>query len=310
MRFRGLWLLALAGALAGANAQVTVEVIQPQQQFLPGESIFAAARITNRSGQTLHLGAEDGWLTFNIESRDGLVVEKLGDVPVRGAFDLASSEVATKRVDLGPYFNVSQPGRYTVTATAHIKDWNRDVVSAPLGFDVVQGARLWEQEVGVPVTNGPPEVRKYVLQQVNYIKGQLRLYLRVTDTLGAKVFRVFPVGPILTFSKPEPQVDPSSNLHLLYQNGPYSSLYCIFNPDGDLMVRQTYDILNTTRPHLRADAEGKISVVGGARHVTKTDVPPPPQTGESDEDAPFANLTNSPAPAAPPAKPAKSATTK
>ena len=55
-----------------ATAQVRVEVTLDQGQFLPGETLVAAVRITNRSGQTLRLGGQPDWLTFSVESHDGL----------------------------------------------------------------------------------------------------------------------------------------------------------------------------------------------------------------------------------------------
>jgi hypothetical protein len=67
--------LVAAGLLA-ASAQVSVEVSLPQHNFLPGESLVAAVRITNRSGQKLKLGAEQDWLRFDVEARDGSVVAK------------------------------------------------------------------------------------------------------------------------------------------------------------------------------------------------------------------------------------------
>ena len=55
-----------------ASAQVTVDVVLDQEQFLPSESLPVAVRITNRSGQPLHLGADTNWLTFSVESVSGL----------------------------------------------------------------------------------------------------------------------------------------------------------------------------------------------------------------------------------------------
>src|SRR5262245_18716022 len=70
--FSNLWLIvgiAVASILPVA-AQMTVEVALEQEQFLGGEALPAAVRITNLSGQTLHLGTEPDWLTFLVESRD------------------------------------------------------------------------------------------------------------------------------------------------------------------------------------------------------------------------------------------------
>jgi hypothetical protein len=206
-------------------------------------------------------------------------------VPVTGEFDLDSARVATRRVDLAPYFALTQPARYSVTATVKIRAWDRDISSSPRSFDIIHGANLWEQEFGIPAasadTNATPEVRKYILQQANYLKGQLRLYLRLTDASEEKTFRVFPIGQMVSFSRPEGQVDQSSNLHVLYANGPHSYSYTVFNPDGDLVVHETFDY-SSSRPRLHVDQAGKISVSGGVRRVTSKDLPAPkPATTES-----------------------------
>ena len=55
-------------------AQVSVELVLDQEQFLLNESLPVRARITNRSGQALQLGQEKDWLSFTIESRDDLAL--------------------------------------------------------------------------------------------------------------------------------------------------------------------------------------------------------------------------------------------
>ncbi len=277
MKTLGLWLIFLAAALSPVSAQVTVEITQEQDQYLPAESMPVAVRITNRSGRDLRMGKEEDWLTFSVESRNSEVVPKLGEVPVVGEFVLESSRVATKRVDLAPYFALNRPGRYSLTATVQIKEWNQSVRSQPRSFDVIQGARLWEQEIGVPGsgtdTNGTPEVRKFILQQANYLKSQLRLYVRLTDASETRTFRVFPIGALVSFGRPEPQVDKFSNLHVLYQEGPHSFIYTVVNSDGEVIARRTYDY-SDKRPRLVPDAGGKVLVMGGIRRPTAKDVPP------------------------------------
>ncbi len=266
------------GSLACARAQVTVEVIPEQQNFLQGEALVVNVRIVNRSGQTLQLGAGDDWLTFSMQGQQGTVVARTGDVPVAGEFTLESSKAAIKSVDLAPWFLLTQPGHYTITATVKIKEWHFEAASRSAGFDIAEGAKLWEQLVGLPraggATNSMPEVRKYVLQQTTYMKGQPRLYLRVIDSYG-KSLRVVPVGQILSFSRPDPRVDQISNLHLLFQSGPNSFTYAVFNPEGEVLIRQIHEY-TSTRPHLRIDEDNKISVAGGARRVTPNDIPAPP----------------------------------
>ena len=129
---------------------------------------------------------------------------------------------------------------------------------------------MWEQEIGVPTasnaTNATPEVRKFVLQQANYLKAQLRLFVRLTDASGTRTLRVFPVGPMVSFGRPEPQVDQYSNLHLFWQDGAHSFSYAVVNPDGEIIARRTYDYVDK-RPRLQPGADGKILVVGGVRRV-------------------------------------------
>jgi len=285
MKIPGLWVGLLMSSLALASAQVTVEVAQDQQQFLPGESLEVKVRISNLSGQERHFGEDEDWLSFAIESREGIVVPQLGEPPVLGPFVLESSKVATKRVDLGPYFSLTRAGTYQIVATVRIREWKREIASPQKSFDVIQGVKLWDQEVGVPLPAGAsePEIRHYILQQANYVRGQIRLYLRVTDVYG-KPIRVLLLGPLASFGRPEQQVDRSSNLHVLFQDGASSFTYAECNLQGDLIKRQAYDY-SQSRPRLRPDNDGDISVVGGNRRVTSNDIPQPKPDESTEPDS-------------------------
>jgi hypothetical protein len=267
------WMLL---TLVSAPAQVSVEVVLDQEQFLPSESVPVAVRITNRSGQTLHFGADANWLTFSVESADSFVVIKNSEVPVTGEFDLDSSQMAIKHVDLAPYFVLSQAGHYRIIATLRIKQWNTEVASPPKGFDVINGAKLWSQDFGLPapagVTNQAPEVRRYSLIEANYLKSQLRLYVQVSDESEARVFKVSAVGRLVSFSQPEAKLDRLSNLHVLYQSGAQAFTYSVVNPNGDILQREMYDYANS-RPRLTVNDNGEIAVVGGVRRVKPVEIP-------------------------------------
>src|SRR5438552_6731383 len=124
MRLCVLLLMAFCISLMQARGQLSVEIVLDQQQFLKDESMPVKVKITNRSGQTLHFGKEADWLTFSVDNRDGSLVSKLHDVPVPGEFDLESATVATRQVDVTPCFDFSQPGRYNITATIKVRDWD------------------------------------------------------------------------------------------------------------------------------------------------------------------------------------------
>ena len=284
---RLLFCVLLFASIGRLSAQVSVEVLTDQDEFLPGEAILVSARITNRSGQTLKLGRDKGWLKFSIEAHDGYVAFKNGDAPVAGEFTLQSTERATLHVNLAPYFQLPKPGRYTITATIAIPEWNKDISSDPKGFDIIQGARIWEQSFGVPKqsgdTNPVPEMRHYALQEANYLRSHLTLYVQVNDDVG-KINKVLPIGPMVSFGQPDPRVDKLSNLHVLYQNGPRTFSYTEINPDGEMILRQTYDY--TTRPHLMPDANGNLMVIGGTRRLTRDDIPSPKFSAGNDIPAP------------------------
>jgi hypothetical protein len=286
MKFFALLLSLMCAPLSHLFAQVTVEVVLDQEHFLIGEALPAAVRITNRSGQTLQFGSDPDWLRFSVESRDGLIVAKNGDAPVEGEFKLEAGQVATRRVDLAPYFALNRIGRYQIIATVRLKAWNTEATTKPKAFDIIHGAKIWSQDIGVPVTGAattrPPEARRYTLEQANYLRSQLRLYLRLTDVEESRVIKVFPLGPMVSFGNPEHQIDKESQLHVLYQNGARSFSYTVINPDGDVVIRQTYDYTGS-RPRLELSEEGKLVVAGGVRRIAASDVP---ETKPSETDGP------------------------
>lgn len=263
------------------QAQVTVDLSLSQDHFLAGESMPVTVRIVNRSGQSLHFGKDPAWLTFAVESKDGYVVIKKGETPVDDVdFTLASAKLGKMQFDIAPYFSFSKPGRYTVSASVVIREWNQVVSSAPTSFDIIIGSKMWEQEVGLPKApgeeSGPPEIRRYTLHQANYLRSRLMLYVQISDLRG-KIYKVFPIGPLLSFGQPEPQVDRLSNLHILYQDGQRSYSYTVIDPHGTILLRQEYDM--APRPRLKINAEGDFEVVGGTRRITSHDIPPakPPE---------------------------------
>ena len=275
MKQPAFWMVILAASLCAARAQVEVQVVMDQTEYLSAEAVPVAVRVVNHSGQTLHFGPED-WLSFSVEAQDGLIVVKSGDPQMGHNFDLESSGVATQRADVEPYFTITRTGHYTVVATVKLKDWDREVTSAPKGFDVIKGVKLWEQEFGVPdssTNHEAPEVRKYILQKATYLR-HLRLYLRITDLDESRVLHVLPIGSLTSFSQPLTQLDQQNNLHLLYEESARAYYYLVISPDGQVMTRQTYYYTDAA-PRMRTDESGTIFIAGGARHVSPDDVPPP-----------------------------------
>lgn len=271
--FAALTLIALVVlAVSRASAQVTVEVTMNQEQFLPGEALPVAVKITNQSGRQLHFGTTEDWLTFSVESADGFVVGKISEVPVAGEFDLESSQMGTKRADIGPSFIISKPGRYKVIATLKVKDLSAQLSSPAKAFEIVSGAKLWSQEFGLPTTNGLPEMRKFALEQSSYLRAQMRLYVQVSDIAESHIFKTAALGSTVSFGRPEAQVDRQSILHVLWQTGAQSFNYCTVDADGKVIGREVYDDINT-RPRLGVNDAGEVLVIGGVKRAKPADLP-------------------------------------
>lgn len=263
------------------KSQIQVELSFDQEQFLPSEELLAKVRVTNSSGQTLVLGRDNAWLGFVIEARDGSIVRIKKPLDVSGEFALPSAHRATKVVDLSEAFDLTRYGRYEITARVSIPEWGgQNFVSKTRVFDISKGVKLWETAFGVPSLepNGKPEIRKYILAQANHVK-DIHLYARITDQDEEYTYKMFSIGPMISFSRPEAQLDQWSNLHVMYQNGAHSFLYTVITPDGLLLSRQTWNY-SDTRPKLAAN-NGRIGVRGGVRRISSTDLPPPELLSES-----------------------------
>lgn len=271
---RLLTLTAVLASLLTAAAQVNVELVLDQEQFLRSESLQVRVRISNTSGQTLKLGAEPDWIAFTIHGEDGKALFRTGELPTVKPFEIESPKTGSFAIDLMPAYNIANIGHYRVSARVKFPQLEKEVVSEPKGFDIISGTDQWKREFGVP-GNTPPEVRQYILQVANF-KRQNQLYIRVTDASGGKTIRVQRLGPVMSFAQNtlEAQLDASSNLHVLFQNFKNTYVYAVIAPDGEQIIRQTHEITANSRPHLRVEEESRVRVVGGQRRILLSDLPP------------------------------------
>jgi hypothetical protein len=267
----------LVSITLGTGQGVTVDLTFDQEQYLAGETLIVKVRVTNFSGQVIELGNDDHWLALSVEDSRQFAVPRLGSAPVKGAFTLQPTQSGTRRVDISPYFEFNRVGRYFVTATVFLPQWSSVIQSKAASFDIIGGNKIWEQDFGMPsspeATGATPEIRRYALIQTTHSK-TIKLYFRLTDQSEERIYRVFPLGSLVSFSNPVSRLDRFSNLHVLYQSGGRTFTYCLISPDGLLICRETYEPTNT-RPELRPSKDGHISVAGGARRFMASDLPPP-----------------------------------
>ena len=98
------------------------------------------------------------------------------------------------------------------------------------------------------------------------------MYVMVSDPAGSHVFKVSPIGPMVSFSQPEVQLDPLSDLHLIYQSGAKTFTYSVVNPDGTILLQDIYDYVDK-RPRLALNPTGDVVVIGGVRRLKPGELP-------------------------------------
>ena len=296
-------LLCLLCASSAFGQAIRVELAFDQETYLPREPLYASVRVYNTSGRTLELGRDNEWLSFTVENVDGSFVHQRKPLDVRGEFILPSSSRARKLINLAEFYDLGKFGRYVIHADVKIPQWQETFSSKGIPLGIATGVKLWETTFGMPSDDhqSRPELRKFQLLSANHVK-RLTLYVRVTGENEADTIAIFPVGRLHGFSKPEPQLDRWSNLHVFYQEGAHSFSYYLITPDGLLLTRQFWDINGDSRPGLKVDSEGRIAVFGGVRRVTPDDLPPPDLLGENSEPAPAGSLADKALDANTPAK--------
>ncbi len=273
----GLALTVLPGnaAPAAKNQVVIVEVTAPQDVFLSGEPLVVEVRITNRSGIPLEFRDDVDWLSLRVSSLEKKSVVPLKPLASPGSMTIGNGVTVTRKFDIAPCFDLARLGFYSVTATLRVAELQKEMTwNDAFRFEIVRGFKLWEQEVGMPVrgeTVSAPVLRRYTLMQLRTPK-EIRLYYRVTDPADAEIIKVQSIGQYFPFTAPEAQVDRLNNLHVLYQSHRRAFTHCVVTPDGELVLRQTYDG-ERGRPALRPDAENRILVAGGRQVIATNDIP-------------------------------------
>ncbi|MGA2555313.1 MAG: hypothetical protein ABSG04_03480 [Verrucomicrobiota bacterium] len=279
-----VWALLL-GFLPLAQAQgvaVSAALSLENNQLLPDEKMHLKLAIENRSGRDLKLGTTSDWLTFTVLGERNSVVMQTGTnhVYVEGEATVPAGETASREFNLTPYFDLRQPGRYTVKATIKLPEWQQEVAAEETTFTIVKGIQLAsipDLEVGVPLlqtrANQPPEIRRYRLEKSDVMAG-MKLYVRLTDASGSRTLRLVPLGLYFGYSDPDVKLDRFNDLHVLHQTDAKSFTYCVIDTLGQILERHTYKYTDQ-RPFLRNDADGGVAVAGGARVISDSDLPPP-----------------------------------
>lgn len=294
MKRTAFFLAWLAVSAARGDASLTAEIRIDEPVFLPGEELPVGLRLVNLSGRPVKYATLPDWVTFFVERQGGGAVGQRGELEFTDEFTLESATAGTREWNLASAFDLTTPGTYSISAEVRVPDAGVTLFAPPQRVLVSPGMTLSETTFGRPAADGGREVRKYTLIQANR-KRDLRLYVSISDEAGVEPYKVISLERLLSFSRPEHQLDRESNLHILLQSGAREFSYFTVNPDGDLVGRQRHALIPASRPRLMAGTNGLVSVTGGARLPMPNDLPPAPVPAPAAGEAPA-----EPASAAPP----------
>ncbi len=282
------WLAVVSTVRGDASLSAEIRIDEPV--FLPGEDLPAGLRLVNLSGRPVKYAATPDWVTFFVERPGGSAVIQRAELEPTDEFTLESATAGTREWNLASAFDLTTPGTYSISAQVRVPDAGVTLFAPPQTVLVSPGMTLSETTFGRPAPEGGHEVRKYTLIQANR-KRDLRLYVSVADEAGLRPWKVTSLERLLSFSRPEHQLDRESNLHIILQSGAREFSYFTVNPDGELIGRQRHMLIPGSRPRLAAGTNGLVTVAGGARVPLPTDLPPapPPALAEASLEPPPAS---------------------
>lgn len=260
-----LFLAVLFGVLfAGTcSAQIKVDLSFKRKLFVLYEPMVAVISIENLSGRPLLLdnSGENRWFGFTIETDDGRPVPPIDPKYEVEPVAIGPGERLSRAVNLTPLFPLRDFGAYRIKASIYAPSFARFFSSAPLTVEITDGRPIWQEVVGVPGDDGPPELRTVTLLTHKFSR-TTRLYARIEDKEHGKVYATRQLGPYLTFGRPEVILDLRNEIHVLQNSAPKQFLYTHLGLSGEILAQQAY-LEAGSRPQLAKNANGEVEVVGG-----------------------------------------------
>jgi hypothetical protein len=250
-------------AAENCSAQIKVDLSFKRKLYVLYEPLVAVVSIENLSGRPLLLdnSEENRWFGFTIETEDGRPVPPNNPNYELAPVAIEPGERLTRAVNLTPLFPMQEFGAYRVKATIYAASFGRFFSSAPLAVEITDGRPIWQEVVGMPGADGPPELRTVTLL-THKLSRSTRLYARIEDKQNGKIYAMHQLGPFLTFGRPDVMLDLRNELHILQNSAPKQFLYSHLGLSGEILGQQSY-LERGSRPSLVKDGNGEVKVVGG-----------------------------------------------
>ena len=254
--------------VAGARAQIQVELTFKRVQYIAHEPILATVRIANNSGRDIDLHDDSGqhWFGFEINAGEGRLLAPLRTDAGEPDLHIDAGQMVTRKINLTALFPVADFGAYHVRANVFFADLNKYFYSTTKVVQVADARPIWQKTVGVPEgMPGAGESRTYSLLS-NRLLDHTALYVRVENRDTGVVFTTYSLGRIIASQDPQAEVDRANQLHVLHCASPRSWAYSHVGLNGELLAHSTF-LETKSRPRLRHTPDGSIAVNGGMLDV-------------------------------------------
>lgn len=263
------------------QAQIEVGLEIKRRFLMQYEPIVATVTVKNMAGRDIMLSdtPSQNWFSFQISRGDGQLVPPCDPDYRLTPLTVPAGQSVKRSIVLNTVYPVRELGMYRVRAVIYFSATDKYYQSRMIPLELSEGKTIWQHLVGVPEgANGAGGTRKLSLlsfRQTDYSV----LYARVEDVDSGMVYATMPLGHLLGGIDPNVQVDTQGNLHILQAAGPKTYLYSSISLNGELLISENR-YSTTTRPTLRRNAAGAVTLVGGSLQ---------PDTGGLAEKAKLAN---------------------
>jgi hypothetical protein len=252
--------------VAGAEAQIQVDLKFKRLQYIAYEPVVANLSITNLAGRDidLHDAGGQSWLGFEITGSEGQPVAPMSaeSPAAAGSLKIGAGQRVTHQINLTPLYPVHDFGSYHVRTNVYFADLGKFFYSPTRVFEVTDARPIWQQTVGIPDgVAAPGNVRTYSLL-TNRFPDHTSLYVRVQDKDSGVVYATYSLGRAIAFEEPQAEIDHANQLHVLHCAGPRAWAYSRVGLNGELLAHSSF-METKTRPRLARATNGDVAVRGG-----------------------------------------------
>ncbi len=226
-----------------AHAQIGLQLKAENLRYLRYEMINLKLVISNISGNTLVFSdqdkANDGRIFFAVNEHSGKVARAF-DANANPAADLilAPGESRELSITINMLHDMQREGVYSVTAYLNHSRLPRTHLSNTINIEVLEGSTILERNVGLPSQSSTEVIKSIRLLLMLFQDTSEKLYcLRAEDD--ENIYAVYRLGPYISGTRPQMDIDGSSSIHILIQVRPKLYSYLIFSFIGrNLNIRQ------------------------------------------------------------------------